>query len=75
MKVIKHYNNMDQFLVIGSERVLLSKLSRSDMKGIWLDAVAKYAFWKTSIHGEDWLVLDLKDGAAPYTPLQCAKTS
>lgn len=75
MKVVKHYNNMDQFLVIGGERVSLSKLSRSDMKGIWLDAVAKYAFWKTSIHGEDWLVLDLKDGAAPYTPVQCAKLS
>lgn len=75
MKVVKHYNNMNKFLVIGGERVSLYRLSRSDMKGIWLDAVAKYAFWKTSIHGEDWLVLDLKDGAVPYTPVQCAKLS
>lgn len=66
---------MNKFLIIGSERITLSALSRTEIRGIWLDAVAKYAFWKASIHEEDWFVLELKADAEPYTPVQCARLS
>lgn len=66
---------MDKYLKIGCKYIPLSALSRTDIKGVWLDAVAKYTFWKASIHEEDWLVLELKTGAKPYTPMQCARLS
>lgn len=66
---------MIKYLIIGSERIILSALSRTEIKGVWLDAVSKYAFWKAYIHEEDWLVLELKADAGPYTPVQCARLS
>lgn len=74
-KVVKYYNNMSKYLIIGGEYISLSKLTRAEVKGAWLDAVSKYAFWKASIHEEDWFVLELKAGAEPYTPVQCARLS
>ena len=66
---------MSKYLIIGGEYISLSKLTRTEVKGAWLDAVSKYAFWKASIHEEDWFVLELKSGAEPYTPVQCARLS
>ena len=66
---------MSKYLIIGGEYISLSKLTRAEVKGAWLDAVSKYAFWKASIHEEDWFVLELKAGAEPYTPVQCARLS
>lgn len=66
---------MSKYLIIGGEYISLFKLTRAEVKGAWLDAVSKYAFWKASIHEEDWFVLELKSGAEPYTPVQCARLS
>lgn len=63
---------MDKYLKIGSSRVLFSQINRRSVKGVWIDAVARYTFWDGVYQDQPLLLLCLKDGAEAYTPVQSA---
>lgn len=63
---------MDKYLKIGSSRILFAQLDRRSVKGVWIDAVARYTFWRGMYQEQPLLLLCLKGEAEAYTPTQSA---
>ena len=63
---------MDKYLKIGSSRIQFTSIDRRSIKGIWIDAIARYTFWYGVYQEQPLLLLCLKNGAEAYTPMQSA---